>query len=62
MLLDGKLVNFKDFEILESIGEGSFGRVFKCKKKSNGQLLALKVMKKYAINRRIDCFNYLMVI
>lgn len=46
MLLDGKLVNFKDFEILESIGEGSFGRVFKCKKKSNGQLLALKVMKK----------------
>lgn len=46
MLLDGQLVSFKDFEILESIGEGSFGRVFKCKKKNNGQLLALKVMKK----------------
>jgi hypothetical protein len=46
MVLDGKLVMFKDFEILETIGEGSFGRVFKCKKKSNGQLLALKVMKK----------------
>ena len=46
MLLDGKLVMFKDFEILETIGEGSFGRVFKCKKMSNGQLLALKVMKK----------------
>lgn len=46
MLLDGELVKFKDFEILEIIGEGSFGRVFKCKKRNNGQLLALKVMKK----------------
>ena len=46
MLLDGKLANFSDFEILELIGEGSFGRVYKCKKKDNGQVLALKVMKK----------------
>jgi hypothetical protein len=28
---DGKLVCFKDFEIQELIGEGSFGRVFKAK-------------------------------
>ena len=35
IVMDGKLVCFKDFEILESIGEGSFGRVFKCKKKDN---------------------------
>ena len=46
MLLDGKLVKFGDFDIIEMIGEGSFGRVYKCKKKDNGQLLALKVMKK----------------
>ena len=46
MILDGKLVSFKDFEILEVIGEGSFGRVFKARKKDNGQILALKVMKK----------------
>tara|TARA_B110000285_G_C14998523_1_gene550150 strand:+ start:577 stop:792 length:216 start_codon:yes stop_codon:yes gene_type:complete len=46
IVMDGKLVCFKDFEILESIGEGSFGRVFKCKKKDNEQILALKVMKK----------------
>ena len=46
MLLDGKLVNFQDFEILDLIGEGSFGKVYKCKKKDNGQILALKVMKK----------------
>lgn len=37
---------FKDFEILEMIGEGSFGRVFKVKRKSNGELLAMKAMKK----------------
>ena len=46
MLLDGKLVKFGDFEIIELIGEGSFGRVYKCMKKDNGQILALKVMKK----------------
>jgi len=44
--MDGKNVCFNDFDILESIGEGSFGRVFKCKKKDNEQILALKVMKK----------------
>ena len=46
MILDGKHVQFKDFDILENLGEGSFGRVFKCKKRDNGQILALKVMKK----------------
>lgn len=44
--LDGKMVQFKDFEFIEIIGEGSFGRVFKCKKKDSNQLLAIKVMKK----------------
>ena len=38
---------FKDFEILELIGEGSFGRVFKVKHKdSGGQVMAMKAMKK----------------
>ena len=46
MVLDGKLAMFKDFDILEVIGEGSFGRVYKCKKRESGQILALKVMKK----------------
>lgn len=46
MILDGKLVMFKDFDFLELIGEGSFGRVFKCKKKDTGQIIAFKVMKK----------------
>ena len=36
LLFDGMSVQFKDFEILESIGEGSFGRVFKARKRDNG--------------------------
>ena len=39
-------MQFKDFYIMESIGEGSFGRVFKGMKKDDGQVFALKVMKK----------------
>jgi serine/threonine protein kinase len=37
MVLDGKIANFKDFDILDVIGEGSFGRVYKCKKRDSGQ-------------------------
>lgn len=41
-----KKVQFKDFDIIEVLGEGSFGRVFKGRKKDDGQVFALKVMKK----------------
>ena len=41
-----KKIQFKDFDIIEVIGEGSFGRVYKGKKKDDGQIFALKVMKK----------------
>ncbi|CDW79366.1 protein kinase domain containing protein [Stylonychia lemnae] len=37
---------FKDFEILEQIGEGSFGRVFRVKLKQTGAEMAMKAMKK----------------
>lgn len=46
MVLDGKLAMFKDFDILDVIGQGSFGIVYRCKKRDSGQILALKVMKK----------------
>jgi serine/threonine protein kinase len=39
-------VSFSDFEILEIIGEGSFGRVFKVRKKDNNYIFAMKVMRK----------------
>jgi hypothetical protein len=35
LIFDGKPVFFKDFELLEIIGEGSFGRVFKTRKRDN---------------------------
>ena len=39
-------VRFSDFEILEMIGEGSFGKVFRVRKKSNSAIYAMKSMKK----------------
>ena len=44
--MSSQRVQFKDFDINEIIGEGSFGRVYKGRKKENGQVFALKVMKK----------------
>lgn len=41
-----KRVQFKDFDILSVIGEGSFGKVFKGRKRDNRSIFALKVMKK----------------
>ena len=37
---------FRDFDIIELIGEGSFGRVFKVKHRDSGLIMAMKVMKK----------------
>ena len=39
-------VRFSDFEIIEMIGEGSFGKVFRVRKKNNGATYAMKSMKK----------------
>ena len=39
-------VLFRDFEIIELIGEGSFGKVFKATKKGSGKIYAMKAMKK----------------
>ena len=39
-------VNFKSFEILRMVGIGSFGKIFLVKKKDDGKLYAMKVLKK----------------
>jgi hypothetical protein len=44
--LDGKPVQLSDFEILECVGEGSFGKVFKVRNKNNLKVFAMKAMKK----------------
>lgn len=36
----------KKYEILKQIGEGSFGQVYKAKKRSDGEFVAFKVIRK----------------
>jgi serine/threonine protein kinase len=40
------MVKFADFEVLEMLGEGSFGKVFRVRKRDTGKLYAMKTMKK----------------
>ena len=39
-------VKFADFEVIELIGEGSFGKVFRVRKRDSGKYFAMKSMKK----------------
>ena len=41
-----KKLKFEDFTIKQTVGTGSFGRVKLIQRKSDGQYLALKIMKK----------------
>ena len=41
-----KNAKFADFEVIELIGEGSFGRVFRVRKRDTGKYYAMKSMKK----------------
>jgi serum/glucocorticoid-regulated kinase 2 len=63
MALFSKTININDFKIekvkfglnfyiLKVVGRGSFGKVFMVKKKDDGQVLAMKVLKKEAIEAR----------
>lgn len=43
-------INFSSFEILECLGSGTFGKVFRVKLKQNGSIYAMKIInKKYLI-------------
>ena len=44
-------IGFKSFEILEVLGQGTFGKVFKVKKKDTGNIYAMKVLKKSVLAR-----------
>ena len=39
-------LKFNDFEIIQVLGEGSFGKVFKVKKRDSGVIYAMKSMSK----------------
>lgn len=49
---DKKSVTKEDFELLKVIGKGSFGKVMQVKKKDDGQIYAMKVLRKEAIVAR----------
>ena len=50
-------INYNSFEILELIGGGSFGKVFKVKQKNNNKIYAMKVLNKsYLIKKK--CLRY----
>ena len=46
-ILNSSYIGFNSFELLDSLGEGSFGKVFKVRMKSNGEIYAMKVINKY---------------
>jgi len=48
----GEKVNADDFELLTVIGKGSFGKVMQVRMKSNGNIYAMKVLRKEAIIAR----------
>ena len=45
-ILNSAYIGFNSFELLDSLGEGSFGKVFKVRMKSNGEIYAMKVINK----------------
>jgi serum/glucocorticoid-regulated kinase 2 len=45
-------VKLEDFELLKVLGRGAFGKVMQVKKKSDGKIYALKILKKRAIIAR----------
>lgn len=44
-------VGFGSFEIIDALGQGTFGKVFKVRKKDNGMIYAMKVLKKSVLVR-----------
>jgi len=50
-------VTLDDFELLQTIGKGGFGKVVKVKKRDNGKVYAMKIMDKTKISgqRQLQC-------
>ena len=48
------VINYNSFDILEKIGGGSFGKVFKVRQKNTGKIYAMKVLNKlYLIQKQL---------
>lgn len=48
-MMQSKKLTIADFELLKTIGKGSFGKVFQVRLKETGKIYAMKVMSKQAI-------------
>lgn len=46
------LVGMQDFEILKMLGKGSFGKVYMVRRKADGEILAMKVLRKSELVKR----------
>ena len=46
IILNNSYIGFNSFELLDCLGAGSFGKVFKVRMKSNGEIYAMKVINK----------------
>lgn len=44
-------IGYKSFKILDVLGQGTFGKVFKVEKIDNGKIYAMKVLKKSVLAR-----------
>ena len=44
---DNQILTIQDFEIVNVLGQGAFGQVVLVKKKDNGELFAMKILRKY---------------
>ena len=44
--------SLRDFEVLSKIGDGAFSQVFKVRRRSDGQIYALKKVKMEALNNK----------
>lgn len=46
-----EVINFESFELLEELGHGSFGVVYKAKKKNSGEVFAMKCLSKVSLKK-----------
>lgn len=47
-----QLISMTDFDILKMLGKGSFGKVYMVKRKTTGEILAMKVLRKSELVKR----------
>ena len=55
---ENKKLTINDFELLKTVGQGSFGKVFQVRMKENGKIYAMKVLNKQRVMEYGLCGAY----